>query len=941
MKIDDASSELTDRLNYLTSECSSFRDRVTSIVDSHKRNRKTLQHHMQLIELLEVPQLVDACARNNFHEEAIELATFVNSLERRHLLMDGANKLSVTTNLDTKSNEESNDTEKKITEQHRTGSQVIQGIVDEVQRTLIGLRQQLLSELSDNTTLSRELHIISILRKLDSLFVDRRLAVERFSSPEYSSMDDEEKDESRRNLLQFFETRLQMSFLEARSFWLKRSLERVAQGQSPFGDLVDSIGGGALDQLDSAGDKVAGSSGNADSKIPKENLVGSYGRCIEMLELCRTAWFAVVTQFVALFQDSSSIGLESAPSKMLLGAWLTEQIHQLLCDLKSLLPNILEGTSLRTVLEQTLLFAQRMGDVGCDFSGLVLPLFEEVIVDRVELELKLSVSHFKSMIATERFTVEVEDAFRDHIIPLFSTDHLETAEQEAANPTGTGSGNITTDDELKYIAELMMYTPVAYLCNDALETINFLRECPLHSTRQKLLHKLEECFLDCCQFIIAQSSQIRSIGSKYLYSSNAASSNQTRGKKPEVKKMSDKSDPLFLIRNRSYVSITTEELESENTPRWLDCMYARAFCQILLPHILRQFDLIFDTQPSTIATSSAATTSKSTSVTSKSKADSLRVQTNLTEINKSLSKDCIRTLVTCWKLLENAKLLPTGSSAAPVKRKSVPAVTAIPKQPSKDTNDTRDDDFKLEDDLPVPTKTKPPTVARITAPVTAPVATAGKWASLSSIPVPTATSSSVSVPASSPEVTVAPVKSKPKATVANEAKTVVDKVESAPEVVEAAVSVPVKASSAPASIAPVRPVVKKKAPSAVTKLPSGDAQDDFKFDDDAYSKAPPAATVVRSRASSWDSESDETSGRPASSKSLGGSGKGAVKGPVEATTTAWGDMASPEQAPKPKSIPKPVPVPAPAPATVGSLWGSFVAAPAPTAPAPKQASKKD
>ena len=85
-KLGEIACELSNELHELGSQCSNFREKVQQFVGSYKRNRKTLQHHMQLVELLEVPQLVDACARNGFHDEALELANFVNGLERRHLL---------------------------------------------------------------------------------------------------------------------------------------------------------------------------------------------------------------------------------------------------------------------------------------------------------------------------------------------------------------------------------------------------------------------------------------------------------------------------------------------------------------------------------------------------------------------------------------------------------------------------------------------------------------------------------------------------------------------------------------------------------------------------------------------------------------------------------------------------------------------------------------
>ena len=48
-----------------------------NIVDEHKRNIETLSHHTQLLELLEIPQLLDTCVRNKLYDEALDLRSFV------------------------------------------------------------------------------------------------------------------------------------------------------------------------------------------------------------------------------------------------------------------------------------------------------------------------------------------------------------------------------------------------------------------------------------------------------------------------------------------------------------------------------------------------------------------------------------------------------------------------------------------------------------------------------------------------------------------------------------------------------------------------------------------------------------------------------------------------------------------------------------------------
>lgn len=302
---------------------------------------------MQLVELLEVPQLVDACARNGFHEEALELANFVNGLERRHLLAAEV---------------------RSIDGKARGGSGVVQSIVDDVHTTLLSLRQQLLHLLTEQASLPKELQILATLRKLDGLLIDRQLALERHDNEVLARMTDKQRERLRQHLLQCSETRLQMDFLEARTVWLERVADRALHGLG--GESINILA--AIEGSDEK--RIAPSGGGS---------LGPYGRALETLEVNRTTWFSVLTQFKALFEENSDVELCSHPSTAILGAWATGQVHRLLSNLQELLPSIEEGASLRAVLEQTCFFANRMGQVGCDLSSLAMPLFRSALINRL------------------------------------------------------------------------------------------------------------------------------------------------------------------------------------------------------------------------------------------------------------------------------------------------------------------------------------------------------------------------------------------------------------------------------------------------------------------------------------------------------------------------------------------------------------------------------
>lgn len=114
--------------------------RSSSDINIHRRlNSLTLTRNAQLLEILELPQLMDTCIRNGNYEDALELAAFVRRLGKKHINIP-----------------------------------IIANVVQEVEAAWLSMLQQLLSTLRTDLPLPTVLQIVGFLRRME-LFSEAEL----------------------------------------------------------------------------------------------------------------------------------------------------------------------------------------------------------------------------------------------------------------------------------------------------------------------------------------------------------------------------------------------------------------------------------------------------------------------------------------------------------------------------------------------------------------------------------------------------------------------------------------------------------------------------------------------------------------------------------------------------------------------------------------------
>ncbi|XP_047219312.1 conserved oligomeric Golgi complex subunit 8 [Girardinichthys multiradiatus] len=140
-RVECSVSRLLDKLPRFGERCRAFMKEAEEIGVSRQMNSLTLNRHTEILEILEIPQLMDTCVRNGYYEEALELASYVKRLEKKHSTLP-----------------------------------VIQGIVREVRQSAQLMLNQLLQQLRTNSQLPVCLRVIGYLRRMD-VFTEAELRV--------------------------------------------------------------------------------------------------------------------------------------------------------------------------------------------------------------------------------------------------------------------------------------------------------------------------------------------------------------------------------------------------------------------------------------------------------------------------------------------------------------------------------------------------------------------------------------------------------------------------------------------------------------------------------------------------------------------------------------------------------------------------------------------
>ncbi|KAL3776306.1 hypothetical protein ACHAW5_002615 [Stephanodiscus triporus] len=425
-----------------------------------------VRRHSSLLELLELPSLMDACVRSSLYEDALSIAGFANTLERRHLLEQGGSggqQSQPQTQTDKKGDGQrqiSNEDSQKL---HKKKGDVVAGVVFEIRRREEDLRRMLIHRLRQDVTMPQCLEVVTALRRLNGVELERRnisKSIGGGGGAAASAAALTSSDHDLEGVHAAMEMRLQVDFLEARDSWLEAGVNKVGSVQAA------AVAASSSSSL--SGNKSSGTSAQAE-------------QILDGIEQYRTRCFDIVTQFLAIFRGSFTASSTASSSSSdnhdhsfsLLSMWTARRVQSFLTTLSSNMASHVNDTAtLRDALDAASFFASSMGRVGADFQPLLAPIFEPRLTEMIA-------GHWNDGL---NGMMETLKACRDAGVagPLFGTE-------TSTNADGThGSVNLDHSVEMMQSSrtpapprKLLAMPALARFLNAYLGGLNELRRCLL------------------------------------------------------------------------------------------------------------------------------------------------------------------------------------------------------------------------------------------------------------------------------------------------------------------------------------------------------------------------------------------------------------------------------------------------------------------------------
>ncbi|KAJ8942524.1 hypothetical protein NQ318_005228 [Aromia moschata] len=137
--IENKLDELLDDIPKFEEKCRDFGEKSTEINNLRKLNSLTLTRNAQLLEILELPQLMNSFISDSLYEDALELAAYVRKLYNKH-----------------------------------PDIPIFKSILDDVNKAWLLMLHQLLSQLRQELALPKCLQIVSHLRRME-IFTESEL----------------------------------------------------------------------------------------------------------------------------------------------------------------------------------------------------------------------------------------------------------------------------------------------------------------------------------------------------------------------------------------------------------------------------------------------------------------------------------------------------------------------------------------------------------------------------------------------------------------------------------------------------------------------------------------------------------------------------------------------------------------------------------------------